>query len=165
MKSLQDKQQGLRTRLRHNQREIQRLLMDYENFGLTVVNGNDVPDMDTWLVNDRPKRRAQVNHSPGPIDYTQTTDGSTQPSQPSLADSQISDAASEALGSNLFSDSMITQAQAKTKKKKKKKKKGRSTRRLGCPIHRHLTHHISHGPKRRKGSRRRRKSKQKAQKE
>lgn len=104
MKSLQDKQQGLRTRLRHNQREIQRLLMDYENFGLTVVNGNDVPDMDTWLVNDRPKRRAQVNHSPGPIDYTQTTDGSTQPSQPSLADSQISDAASEALGSNLFSD-------------------------------------------------------------
>ena len=49
---------------------------------------------------------------------------------------------------------MITQAQAKTKKKKKK---GRSTRRLGCPIHRHLTRHIAHGPKRRKGSTRRRK--------
>lgn len=104
MKVLQDKQQGLRNRLRHNQREIQRLLKDYENFGVTIVKGHDVPDMDTWLVNDRPKRTAPINKSPDPLDNTQTTDGSTQPSQPSVTESQISDAASDALGSCLFSD-------------------------------------------------------------
>ena len=42
--------------------------------------------------------------SPDPLDNTQTTDASTQPSQPSIEDSQISDAASEALGQPQFSD-------------------------------------------------------------
>ena len=138
MKALQDKQQGLRTRLRHNQREIQRLLIDYENFGLTVVKGHGVPDMDTWLVNDRPKRRAKIEHSPGLLDNTQTTDGSRQPSQPSVAESQISDAASEALGSTLFSDDYT----GSSKDKNQKKKEGPSTRIPGCPTHKHLTRHI-----------------------
>jgi len=104
MKSLQEKQQGLRTRLRNNQSEIQRLMKDYENFGVTLVKGHDVPDMEEWLVNDRPKRRAPVVRSPDPLDLTQTTDASTQPSQSTLADSQISDAASEALAQPQFSD-------------------------------------------------------------
>ncbi len=45
MKALQDRQQGLRTRLRNNQREIHRLMNDYENFGATVVTGDQVPGM------------------------------------------------------------------------------------------------------------------------
>jgi len=66
MKGIQDKQQGLRTRLRHNQREISRLMRDYENFGSVVVTGHDVKDMDEWLVDCRPKRRAVVTGSPDP---------------------------------------------------------------------------------------------------
>ena len=97
MKSLQDKQQGLRTRLRNNQREIYRLMNDYENFNATVVTGSDIPDMDEWLVEGRPKRRAAKYQSPDPLDQTQTTDASTQPSQPSVA-------ASEALAAAEFSD-------------------------------------------------------------
>jgi len=46
MKGLQDKQQGLRVRLRNHQREIHRLMTEYENFGAVVVTGQDVPGMD-----------------------------------------------------------------------------------------------------------------------
>ena len=95
MKTMQDKQQGLRTRLRNNQRELQRLMKEYENFGAIVVTGDQVPGMKEWLVNDRPRRRAPVVRSPDPLDNTQTTDGSTQPSQSTIANSQISDAASD----------------------------------------------------------------------
>ena len=94
----------MRTRLRNNQKEIKRLMNDYEIFGATIVSGQDIADMDDWLVNERPKRRAPLVHSPDPMDNTQTTDPSTQPSQPSIGDSQISDAASEALGNPEFSD-------------------------------------------------------------
>jgi hypothetical protein len=66
MKGLQDKQQGLRVRLRNNQREIHRLMTEYENFGAVVVTGQDVPGMDEWLVNSRPKRRAVATQSPNP---------------------------------------------------------------------------------------------------
>jgi hypothetical protein len=45
MKSLQTKQQGLRTRLRNNQAEIQRLMVEYENVGAIVVNGDGITDM------------------------------------------------------------------------------------------------------------------------
>jgi len=45
MKTLQTKQQGLRTRLRNNQAEIQRLMVEYENFGAIVVNGDGITDM------------------------------------------------------------------------------------------------------------------------
>jgi len=103
MKAMQDKQQGLRTRLRNNQREISRLMTEYENFGTVLVSGHNVADMDTWLVSDRPKRRAPATQSPDPLDHTQTTDVSTQPSQSTFGDSQISDAASEALRGT-FSD-------------------------------------------------------------
>ena len=58
MKSLATKQQGLRTRLRNNQAEIQRLMVEYENFGAIVVNEDGIQDMNDWLVNSRPKRRA-----------------------------------------------------------------------------------------------------------
>jgi len=106
MKSLQDKQQGLRTRLRNNQREIKRLMTEYDNFGAVVVSGHAVKGMDDWIVEGRPKRSAPVVRSPDPLDNTQTTDASTQPSQSqsSLGDSQISDAASEALEAGTFSD-------------------------------------------------------------
>ena len=57
MKALQDRQQGLRTRLRNNPREINRLMSDYEKFGATVVTGDQVPGMKEWLVNERPRRR------------------------------------------------------------------------------------------------------------
>jgi len=103
MKSMQDKQQGLRTRLRNNQREIQRLMTDYENFGTVAVTGHEVADMEDWLIQERPKRRASAARSPDPLDLTQTTDASTQPSQSSLGDSMISDAASDAIADN-FSD-------------------------------------------------------------
>ena len=103
MKAMQDKQQGLRTRLRNNQREIKRLMMDYENVGAIIVRGNMVADMDAWLVSDRPKRRAPAGQSPDPVDPTQTIDISTQPSQSTLSESNVSDAASEALGAT-FSD-------------------------------------------------------------
>ena len=104
MKALQDRQQGLRTRLRNNQREINRLMSDYENYGATVVTGDQVPGMKQWLVNDRPRRRAPIVRSPDPLDNTQTTDGSTQPSQSTIHDSQISDAASDAAAEGIFSD-------------------------------------------------------------
>ncbi len=104
MKGLQDKQQGLRVRLRNNQREIHRLMTEYENFGAVVVTGQDVPGMDEWLVNSRPKRRAVATQSPNPLDNTQCTDASTQPSQPSVGESMISDAASDALEHPNFSD-------------------------------------------------------------
>ena len=101
---MQDKQQGLRTRLRNNQREIQRLMTAYENFGTVVVSGHDVADMEDWLIQDRPKRRAPAARSPDPLDLTQTTDASTQPSQSSLGDSMISDAASDAIADNISDD-------------------------------------------------------------
>ena len=104
MKAMQDKQQGLRTRLRNNQREISRLMTEYEKFGKILVNGHNVADMDTWLVSDRPKRRAPATQSPDPLDHTQTTDVSTQPSQSTFGDSQISDAASEALRGTFTDD-------------------------------------------------------------
>ena len=101
---MQDKQQGLRTRLRNNQREIKRLMADYENHGAVIVTGNKVADMNTWLISDRPKRHAPAVQSPEPLDQTQTTDVSTQPSQSTLGESQISDAASEALGTTFTDD-------------------------------------------------------------
>jgi hypothetical protein len=104
MKSLQTKQQGLRTRLRNNQAEIQRLMVEYENFGAIVVNGDGITDMNDWLMNSRPKRRASVAGSPDPVENTQLTDASTQPSQSSLGQSQISDAASEALAAGSIED-------------------------------------------------------------
>ena len=69
-----------------------------------IVTGQDVPGMDEWLVNSRPKRRAAATQSPNPLDNTQFTDASTQPSQPSVGESQISDAASDALEHLNFSD-------------------------------------------------------------
>ena len=103
MKAIQDKQQGLRTRLRNNQKEIQRLMTDYEKFGAVIVSGNNVADMATWLISDRPKRRAPAGQSPDPVEPTQTTDISTQPSQSTLGKSNVSDAASAALEAT-FSD-------------------------------------------------------------
>jgi hypothetical protein len=103
MKIIQDKQQGLRTRLRNNQREIQRLMKDYEDHGAVRVTGHAIGDMDGWLVEDRPKRRAPASRSPDLVDQTQTTDQSTQPTQSSLGESNVSDAASEALAA-MFSD-------------------------------------------------------------
>jgi hypothetical protein len=104
MKSMQTKQQGLRTRLRNNQAEIRRLMVEYENLGAIVVNGDGIQDMNDWLVNTRPKRRASVAGSPDPVRNTQLTDGSTQPSQSTLGQSQISDAASEALAAGSIED-------------------------------------------------------------
>jgi len=103
MKSMQTKQQGLRTRLRNNQAEIRRLMVEYENLGAIVVNGDGIQDMNDWLVNTRPKRRASVAGSPDAVGNTQLTDNSTQPSQ-STSQSQISDAASEALAAGSFED-------------------------------------------------------------
>jgi hypothetical protein len=103
MKTIQKKQQGLRTRLRNNQREIQRLMKDYENFGAVRVTGHNISDMDDWLVGKRPKRQAPAVHSPDPLEQTQTTDMSTQPTQSTMGESNISDAASEALAAP-FSD-------------------------------------------------------------
>jgi len=103
MKTIQDKQQGLRTRLRNNQHEIYRLMKDYEDHGAIRVTGHAIADMDGWLVKDRPKRRAPDASSPDPVDQTQGTDLSTQPTQSTLGDSNVSDAASEALAAT-FSD-------------------------------------------------------------
>ena len=104
MKGIQDKQQGLRMRLRNNQRELQRLMTDFENFGAVVVTGSEVTGMENWLLQSRPRRHAPAVQSPDPLDNTQTTDASTQPTQSTLGDSQISDAASEALAAGTFSD-------------------------------------------------------------
>ena len=100
---MQTKQQGLRTRLRNNQAEIWRLMVEYENFGAIVINGDGIQDMNDWLVNTRPKRRASVAGSPDAVGNTQLTDNSTQPSQ-STSQSQISDAASEAQAAGSFED-------------------------------------------------------------
>jgi hypothetical protein len=81
-----------------------------------VVNGNAIQDMDAWLVNSRPRRRASVAASPDAVENTQLTDASTQPSQSSLGQSVISDAASEALALALFK--MIIRGQVKKTKKK-----------------------------------------------
>ena len=42
---MQTKQQGLRTRLRNNQAEIRRLMVEYEIFGAIVVNGDGIKDV------------------------------------------------------------------------------------------------------------------------
>ena len=55
-------------------------------------------------MNSRPKRRAVATQSPNPLDNTQCTDASMQPSQPSVGESMISDAASDALEHPNFSD-------------------------------------------------------------
>ena len=89
--------------MRNNQREIQRLMKDYEDFGAVRVTGHNISDMDDWLVGKRPKRQAPAVHSPDPLDQTQTTDLSTQPAQSTMGESNISDAASEALAAP-FSD-------------------------------------------------------------
>ncbi len=136
MKSIQDKQQGLRMRLRNNQRELQRLMTDFENFGAVVVTGSEVTGMENWLVQGRPRRHAPVVQSPDPLDNTQTTDGSTQPTQSTNGDSQISYAASEALAAVLFL--MIIQVRVKTTKTKS----DRSTQRLDWQTVRHLILHI-----------------------
>ena len=60
MKDIHNKQVGLRARLRNNQREIQRLMNDYETCGSVIVRGSNVKDMDEWLQEDRPRRRAQA---------------------------------------------------------------------------------------------------------
>ena len=70
-----------------------------------------------------------------------------QPSQPSLADSQISDAASEALGGNLFSDDYT----GSSEDHKEEEERSVNTE-TGMP-----DTQASDSPKRRKGSRRRRK--------
>ena len=78
-------------------------MTEYENYGAIIVTGKNIADMDTWLSSDRPKRNAPAVRSPDPLDLTQTTDASTQPSQSTLGESKISDAASEALATT-FSD-------------------------------------------------------------
>ena len=104
MKDIQSRQVGLRARLRNNQREVKRLMTDYENCGSVIVRGSDGADMAEWLQQDRPRRRAAAEQSPNALNCTQTTDASTQPSQTSISNSQISDAASEALRQGLLDD-------------------------------------------------------------
>ena len=79
MKDIQNNQIGLRARLRNNQREIKRLMTDYDNYGAVIVRGSEVADMNEWLQLDRPRRRAATDQSPNVLDCTQTTDGSTHP--------------------------------------------------------------------------------------
>lgn len=113
---MQEKQQGLRVGLRNNQREIARLIGDYQNVGAIIVTGHDVPNMDDWVVNDRPIRSAAAVRFPEPLGNTQATDASTQPSQPSMADSKISDAAYDLLPIQTFQT--ITRLQVKLTKMK-----------------------------------------------
>ncbi len=68
------------------------------------MHGSNVKDVDEWLQQNRPRRRAQPVQSPNVLDHTKKTDGSTQPSQPSQSNSQISDAVSEALRESHFDD-------------------------------------------------------------
>lgn len=77
---------------------------DCQNFGAIIVAGHDAPDMDYWIINQHPKRIAPAVRSPGPLDNTQMTDSSTQPSQPTIDDSQISGAASELLANPNIAD-------------------------------------------------------------
>ena len=60
--------------------------------------------MENWLVQSRPRRHAPAVRSTDPLDNSQTTDASTQPTQSNLGNSQTSDAASEALAAGTFSD-------------------------------------------------------------
>ena len=104
MKDIQNKQVGLRARLRNNQKEIKRLMTDYDNVGSVTVSDSEVIDMKEWLQEDRPCRRAAAVQSPNALECTQTTDGSTQPSQTFVETPRISDAASEALREGEFDD-------------------------------------------------------------
>ena len=95
MKELGSKLNKLAIRLRNNQREIDRLMEAYETLDAVVVRGSEVQDMDDWLVQPKRKRRvAEVKSEP--LESTQSTDSSHR-SQSHAGESQISDAASEAL--------------------------------------------------------------------
>ena len=88
--------------MRNNQMKIARLMEEYETLDAVVVSGSAITDMDEWLVQPKKRRRA-VEVKCDPLDNTQTTDNSHR-SQSSVGDSQISDAASEALAQGEFSD-------------------------------------------------------------
>ncbi len=102
MKDLGFKQNKLAIRLRNNQREINRLMEEYETLDAVVVSGSDIKDMDEWLVQPRRKRRAAEIMSEG-MANTQTTE-SSDPTQRSAGESNVSDAASDCLAHGEFSD-------------------------------------------------------------
>jgi hypothetical protein len=102
MKELGSELNKLAIRLRNNQREIDRLMEEYETLDAVVVTGSKIQDMDDWLVQLKRKRRAEEVELE-PLENTQTTDSSYR-SQTSGGESQISDAASEALAHGEFSD-------------------------------------------------------------
>ena len=103
MKDLGTKQNKLAIRLRNNQREIDRLMDEYETLDAVVVSGSDIKDMEEWLVQPRKRRRASEVKCE-PLDNTQTTDTSHH-SQSSGGETFVSDAASDALaGEGEFSD-------------------------------------------------------------
>ena len=161
MKDLGFKQNKLAIRLRNNQREINRLMEEYETLDAVVVSGSDIQDMDEWLVQPKRKRRAAEIMSEG-MANTQTTE-SSDPSQRSAGESNVSDAASDCLAHGEFSDdftgededdedekrsvdtrtgmpdSQLTDAsydeQIEKKKRKKKKKKASKKRSRRSPPH------------------------------
>jgi len=102
MKTLGSRQNKLAIKLRNNQREVNRLIEEYQTWDAVVVSGRDVLDMDEWLVQPKRRRRAAEDKNE-PIENTQTTESSLH-SQLSAGDSQISDAASEALAQGEYSD-------------------------------------------------------------
>ena len=102
MKDLASKQNKLAIQLRNNQKEIDRLMDEYETLDAVVVSGSAVEDMDSWLQQPR-KRRHPAEVKCEQLDSTQTTDNSRH-SQSSAGESLVSDAASEALAAADFSD-------------------------------------------------------------
>jgi len=102
MKDLGSKQNKLAMQLRNNQKEIERLMEEYETLDAVIVSGSAVEDMDDWLEQPR-KRRHAAEVKCDILDNTQTTDNS-QHSQSVSGESLVSDAASEALGTAEFSD-------------------------------------------------------------
>ena len=75
---------------------------EYEILDAIVVRGSDIKDMDDWLVQPKKRRRA-TEVKCEPLENTQTTDNSPY-SQSSGGESQVSDAASEALRHGELSD-------------------------------------------------------------
>ena len=75
MRILKNSAETLRKSVVKSSSEVNRLMSEYEFAGMEVLQAPSRENMSTWLVNDRPRRRAYLPPSPG-MDHTQSTDAS-----------------------------------------------------------------------------------------
>jgi len=130
---------------------MNRLMKDYENAGMEIIKAPNRADMSTWLVSDRPRRRATVPPSPG-VDLTQSTDNSNLSQlsgEGTYSDDYTGSETSSREGESMEERSVNTETglpdtqktdetfspeERKKKKKAKRAKKGKKAKTMEEPI-------------------------------